>query len=484
VVGEDKTANIPDRLFDPDIQGAMSDDARNRLARILPVLEMARAHRRRGNLRQRVETTWVALGGPAAAGDLAALEDAEAFLSLLEASEQAGDLDDANAFEETLASLYARPDPEGNERLQVMTIHKAKGLEFDTVILPGLHAGTRRSDSPLLLWMERPRLTGETELLMAPIRAAGQEEKDPLYEFVNTLAKEKNEHEQGRLLYVAVTRAIRRLELFGFVRAKRQPDGEIELKTPTSGSLLSRLWPVIEGTYRDALTRWRPAPAANTNDEHAPASCIRRFPADWHLPASPASVEWAGGDVELESEDEVIEYSWAGETARLIGVVVHRFFQQIATEGLDTWDEKHVQRQRPSIRAMLIGLGASPDTLDDAENRTMLALSNALEDDAGRWILDAHSDANNELALTVWSDDGPKTYIIDRCFVDTDGTRWVIDYKTGYREGGDIEGFMVQEVERYTLQLKRYAELMQEMENRPIQIGLYYPLLKIFQEII
>jgi ATP-dependent exoDNAse (exonuclease V) beta subunit len=53
-----------------------------------------------------------------------------------------------------------------------MTIHKAKGLEFDTVILPGLGAVPRGDDQRLLLWLEH-----RGELLLAPIAESG-EDKD------------------------------------------------------------------------------------------------------------------------------------------------------------------------------------------------------------------------------------------------------------------------------------------------------------------
>ena len=60
---------------------AFSDDGQRRLARIVPVLEQAL--RRRGSLplRQLVESTWVALGGPACV-DAAGLADARRFLAL------------------------------------------------------------------------------------------------------------------------------------------------------------------------------------------------------------------------------------------------------------------------------------------------------------------------------------------------------------------------------------------------------------------
>jgi len=38
---------------------------------------------------------------------------------------------------------------------------------------------------------------------------------------------------------------------------------------------------------------------------------------------------------------------------------------------------------------------------------------------------------------------------MDRAFIDESGTRWIIDYKSGYREGGDVEDFLAEEAARY-----------------------------------
>ena len=42
-----------------------------------------------------------------------------------------------------------------------------------------------------------------------------------------------------------------------------------------------------------------------------------------------------------------------------------------------------------------------------------------------------------------------RNVVIDRCFIDADGTRWVIDYKTSSHEGGGREEFLASELARY-----------------------------------
>src|SRR5438309_1547447 len=74
------------------------------------------------------------------------------------------------------------PDPDADGRLQIMTIHKAKGLEFDVVIIPQLARSGREDDERLLLWHEHAGEDGP-ELLLAPVEAKGKD-SDPLYGYL------------------------------------------------------------------------------------------------------------------------------------------------------------------------------------------------------------------------------------------------------------------------------------------------------------
>ena len=107
-----------------------------------------------------------------------------------------------------VARLFAPPDVEASERLQLLTIHKAKGLEFDTVICPGLGRSTRSESRSLMLTLEYIDPAGATQLLLAPIQETGGVE-DALYAYLRSVESMKREHESTRLLYVAATRGPR-----------------------------------------------------------------------------------------------------------------------------------------------------------------------------------------------------------------------------------------------------------------------------------
>ena len=111
------------------------------------------------------------------------------------------------------------------------------------------------------------------------------------------------------------------------------------------------------------------------------------------------------------------------------------------------------------------------------------ALRQTLSDERGRWILSsAHRHAYGEWELSGVTGGRLRNVRIDRSFVDESGTRWVIDYKISAHEGGDLEGFLAQELERYRPQLEGYVEIAQAVGEEPVRAALYFPLLGAFRE--
>ena len=68
-----------------------------------------------------------------------------------------------------------------------------------------------------------------------------------------------------------------------------------------------------------------------------------------------------------------------------------------------------------------------------------------------------------------------KNYVVDRTFIDEKGVRWIIDYKTGLHQGGDLEGYLENKQAEHLAQLENYAKIFRALEDRPISMGLYFP---------
>ncbi len=464
LVGDQSRATVPGLLADPLRLERLSADGRLRAMRTFAVLQRARGQRGRLGLRRLVEGCWLALGGPAcyAAADL---DDAAQVFELLSRLDAGGDLDPLEALEEGLQRLYAAPDGTADGRLQVMTIHKAKGLEFDTVILPGLGLRARSGEAPLLRWLELPG----AGLLLAPIprKAAGG---DAIYAAIGALEKDRQALETVRLLYVAATRARRRLFLLGHCDATAAGH-----HAAPAGSLLEVLWPALG----EEFSAGEP-PAAAPAAPPAPTAELRRLPADWVLPPLGAAPLPPSPEILRPSQQgpagavPAAHFTAAGWTARATGTVLHVLLERICREGLESWSPARIAGLEEELRRRLQRLGVASEELAAAMHRVLAGLATAVSGPNGRWILAGHAGAAAELALI-----GPQVAaVVDRTFVDGEERRWVVDYKTSEpRPGESQEAFFAGESDRYRPQLAGYAQLLKAIEpQREVRGGLYFPL--------
>lgn len=460
-------------LNDAGQMAAMSAQARARVAPLCAVLTEAFASQGKQPLRRWVESVWLALAGPACARDASALDDAAAYLHALQEISETPLLEDPDQLALKLGALKASPDPEADGRVSLMTIHKSKGLEFDFVIVPGLHKKTGYSDSPPIVWERLAGADDTPRVLVVPVSARG-EQTHPNYAFVKRLLAEKQTLEDGRLLYVAATRARQQLHLFGTVHLSQ--DGQI--KAADSGSLLARLWPAVAADYQRARGGFVRAPETEPVAEATknPAPRLRRR-MDWQAPEPEPGLP--APDARAGEQGGALRFDWAGERARCVGVVYHQWMQWLADEPLDDWPAARAQTLARWLRSDLLGEGVPPEHLADAVARVIQGLHNTLSDARGRWLLDRrHHQAESELALIDAQDQGrARRKIIDRTFVDEHGVRWIVDFKTGHHQGGDAHAFVEQEKQRYRDQLEGYVRAMQALETRPIKAALYLPML-------
>ena len=440
----------------------LSPDGRARAGRVYDVMKPLLQNRLRGSLRERVESAWLALGGPACVDSETDLEDAEIFLDELERLEEAGEVDLAALADKIDRRLYAQPDVKAQkDDVEIMTIHRAKGLEWDTVIVPGLDRLPRSGPKPLMVW----KSLLPAGLLLAPIDETGAGE-DPTYKYVRELDKEADDIESGRLFYVAATRAKQRLHLLGCARA----DEDLRPKDPSKRSLISKVWWQAREHFGEA-----PA-AAIAEPERMPIhDVLHRLPAGFALPSAPTSVKWLAP--EEGREEAEIEFSWAGETARHVGTVVHRWLQRIADDELRGWDAERVGALKKRFAKELERHGVQPRDLKASTELVSVALQNAISDERGRWVLGPHAEARSEHRIRVRADGVMHTYAFDRIFRAPDGARWIVDYKTSRHEGGDVDAFLDRERERYGPQLRRYQQ-----SSPGVRLGLYFPLLLGWRE--
>jgi len=422
----------------------------------IPAVDEARSLIGRATIRSIVEDCWRELGGPHYASSRRDQQDAAAFFAKLDELEEGGTLN-LSRLDAHLDRLFAAP--ENAPELQIMTIHKSKGLQFDNVIIPGLGAQSQSATTGLIAWA-RVRLAREEHILMGAIKPAGED--DALSAYLRNFLSAREENERRRLLYVAATRAKSRLYLLG---------AATESGTPESTSLLKLVWPQFENLV--------PLPRMELPISIA-APSIRRVSPSWRVPERRASLAWTPLVSATASESNPT-FEWAGDTLRHIGTAVHNWLHRIARDGMDEWTIERIAASKGAIESRLRNLGVPPSELAAASSRVQLALSNVLSDERGRWLLSPHQDGQREYAIAGYLDGKLYNTVIDCTFVDEDGMRWIVDFKTGYQEGGGIEHFLSEEERRYAPQLERYARLLSPHGN--VRIGLYFPLMQAWREL-
>ncbi|MBS4020152.1 MAG: UvrD-helicase domain-containing protein [Dechloromonas sp.] len=463
LAGNDRQRTVWQLINDEARLAALSADGRQRLQHLREVVGLALAERDRQPPRRWLEGVWLMLGGPRCLEAPAALADVEAFFALVEQLAAAHRLDP-----ETLAArvgeLYAPADPLG-DAVQMMTIHKAKGLEFETVIVPGLHRDTGNNDSPLLLWDEVLGADGRERLLVAPLRARGERADEPtVYDTLRRLENARAAHETERLLYVAATRAIRRLHLVGVAELSDKSDDG--LRQPPSGSFLRLLWPVVgQAVFAAALAGDAPAEVVTAEDGSTFVSPLLRLaepaiPAELARPPSrPAANRIDTGDAATAATSEAA-----------VGTLVHRCLELIVRQGLAAWPPERLPALVDGWRRWLRAQGLDAAQAEAGADEALSALQTTLTSDTGRWLLADHPGGAAEQAWT--SRDGELTvkHVIDRVFI-ADGVRWIVDYKTVRATPEELPA----RAEGFRPQLERYAALFAN-DPLPLKLAVWFVL--------
>lgn len=448
----------------------ISSQGQTILNRLAGVLNSAFAHLGQVPLRWIIEQCWLDLGGPQGLLDNADLDNVQDYLNLVESQEAGGTIGDWEAFDLALKKLYARPVvSEIQPQIKIMTMHKAKGLEFDHVILPGLSkANSAGGPSPLLVWWEREFRDGELRFLLSP--KAAKDSDNSLYSYLLEEQKERQLQEQLRILYVAMTRARESLMLsatFNF-------NEDNEPRAPGKNSLIYGVWE----TLKPAFTANASLESPDTTTEAArEISYIRRLPAQRESSVSLEKIDNLeqidGGG--LSQPEAIFSSRYMG---RCIGDIVHQDLHQLDNR---FGDHVLIDQLRDSWQRRLELRGLTAEKVSLAITQLDRIMSSVLASTIALWIFKPRKDSAAESAYEVLATGGQvRRYILDRTFVES-GKRWIIDYKTSEPTANeDKEAFIQRELARYRDQLLGYEKIF---SDHTVVKALYFPLLDELREL-
>jgi ATP-dependent helicase/nuclease subunit A len=250
---------------------------------------------------------------------------------------------------------------ESQNAVRILSVHAAKGLEFDTVILPDLSFPTTSSEATQLFTVEEPRsivLSGRAESISANFRFAGEDK-------LKKVATRREEAEMRRLFYVAVTRA--KTDVVFVCNLHKETNNSGFLKSlnealGTDKAALAALTPDEGRIVRDTLI----GPVAFEKVEvHAAAERARPRLHDARLEAELAAADIV--PIDIASPADVVKSLGVAEVAsrragsrnRAAGILLHRV--------LELWDGR--SDTEPPLRQLAIAAAADADAVTRVRKR-------------------------------------------------------------------------------------------------------------------
>jgi len=459
----------------------------------------------RNNLRNWIEAAWLQLGGDALLINEEERLAVDAFFSCLEKYQQGGKINHWDTFVDAVDHLYNRQKNDINKKendnkpplVEIMTIHKSKGLEFDSVIIPGIDLLPTSDKQELMVWLDwiddSPSNSidiskqSRSKLLISPVHATGNE-KDSIYDYIRLQQKQKQLLESDRLLYVACTRAVKKLHLIGQTTVKPNIEHAIDagsLIKPNNNSALNRIWDYI---INDAIIY--PVENNDIKIKETHPNKLMRLNSNWKAPEikdnSLLKKYRLTNEKTIKSEKNIAKPDeLLNRYNRYFGQVLHSALELISHHNASQWDKKRILKHLPFWKNKLLQLGLEESKVPHYIDKLSQAIQGVLASKTGQWLLsNQHLDSQCELAL--WSNQNGilSELIIDRTFIDqADNTRWVIDYKSSEPSPGQtVAEFAHQESLNYSQQLYNYGQLFKE-QKEAIRFALYFPLIDLFYEL-
>jgi ATP-dependent exoDNAse (exonuclease V) beta subunit len=461
-------------------QAALDGEERRRIGHAMRAFEVAQARAWLSSPAERIEAVWHALGGPARCATAEAREEVDGFFTWLDGVAVGGALPPRHEVltllggeRQSFSSSAGAASPSGvGGTVEVLTIHRAKGLEWDHVFLIGTDRPVRGDARDLAQWrftasMDDPH---ERSILIAA-RDTRRRTEGSVYDFVAEQRTAARLAESKRLLYVAATRARRTLTVSRCNTAR----------TPPAQTFAGLLGYAADSTL--------PEPDVAADRRLVMPASLRRGP----LPAPLAADAIAWPAYRASVDDANVAVPDEQRNARAEGIVGHLLF-----EGLSL---------AMAANAAGVAAGFSPDAAAAAR---ALIDAGAVASDAPTiatrliaWFADAqsretlkflfapdHREAANEWTLPFPAETAGDREVlrVDRTFVTRDGDRWVIDFKFAAPSPTvDVEDWLRSQTESHRPQLRRYAMRLAALDERPpasVRAALYFPWLDRIHEVV
>ena len=509
IFGDKKELNvlkqIREALSDETLAIQIGEEQFARFKHLSEVLLSVSAEQQGLSFTMRVSTMWQQLGGPLLYTKESEKADIEAVFNLLDKLAPYG-TPDLEVLEEHISSLYAESVTAG-AAVEIMTIHKAKGLQFEEVILYGLH-GTSNNRDEILLRLEPYSYEVNGEKVPGVLLGTVQSKQhgaaeDAMTKLLKTREAQRELLEETRLLYVATTRPCQRLHLF-YLMGLSEKDGVLNVTKPSKNQFFTRIEQAlvldievikqslpnyVDSHNQEAESTQGPFEQPYQLDigaEHIDATLslgdFVRFKQKTieELQNGYRSYRQLGENLMKEAGNEEGTWQFASEDEALLGTVAHTWLQMMGADQLAGWDKQRLLQGEPLMRHQLMSAGYSEDRLEEAMRELLLLLANSLSNPQLReYLIDP-------LAQHEWPlhDVDGKLLIMDLVIPHED--YWhVIDFKSSRRRHDEhVEDYLLRMRQEHRPQLQSYCAYLRAIDGKAVKASLFLMEEGLFVEVI
>ncbi|MEA3470220.1 MAG: UvrD-helicase domain-containing protein [Thermodesulfobacteriota bacterium] len=468
----------------------MAAESDQEIRKILDATDRAFLRAGRDPLGTVVRKLWEDLEGPAKTArfyGMAGVANCRQFFRVLEDMEEGIPQQTITRFQRAMEGLYQPADPTvSRSSVQMMTIHRAKGLEFDIVFLPFMDWRPLASGPaiPPPYFLERiPGRGGKNVIAMGTDRRVGEPSKT--YALLKKLRRDRKWGEAKRWFYVASTRARDSLIMSGVAGMKEDrisvPEKSI-LKWVMDHEKINGMAPadIMNGKKRTLSIEVNPEiepPPAATPDHETELS----EPCE----LSPQRLTYQTDFPSSLTYDET-ETTGATDTLRAVskdairGIVIHR--------AMSTYIRKASLPSKKAVRIALVNEGITEKVAEKMAGEILREVGSAVKEP----FLAGLIGSSNPIVETEWpiedmsNERRLRSGIIDLAVFDGK-TWWVVDFKTSRpKEGEKLEVFLKGEEKKYTPQIDNYRSMLKNFINDDspeIRSGIYLTALQLWMEI-
>ncbi len=489
-------------LRDVAFLSTLSAEERQRIEHATAALTRAHEMSDLGTLAERVHAVFLFCNGDIIASTSEAHAEVDDFLTFLDTNTADSHLPPRAVFEALLNKRFQSfssndlYDAQSTQAVEILTVHKAKGLEWDVVFLPQMDRVPPPESRALIVW-DFVRLHESTNRhtdsvarrqpaqLLVGAKETRRRSENSVFQFVHDRRAAARTEESKRLLYVAVTRAREQLWLSGAATELN--------KSPSPRSLAALIdWPRIETdvvqtisivtsprvVMRKSLTRTLRTPREKSTDAKAtPLPNDNRRSATLFDPVKTDITTQQANDIAL-------------------GIVGHKLFEGLAYARVYARERAFAPSHTHIVRALVVAGAQASDAptiasrLDkvfkvlDASQHVDMLFSAAHQSAANEFTIVMHdAGAANDLGAEPGATT-PTVLRVDRTFITADGARWIVDYKfsepsdVAINDAVQLDLWLKTQSMIHAAQLQTYATAFARIDPlQEVVLALYFPMI-------